>query len=367
MTRAEEVAEKEKRVRQLLEKQNLDGIVLTKRGNFAWLTAGGDNHVGNATEAGIASLLITKEKKFLITDNIEFPRLQAEEIEGLGFEPVVFPWYEGGREAAISNRAAGMKLASDLPFDGAAMMEDEIARLRWSLLEPEVERYRWLGRACAEAVSKTCRQMRPGRSEFAAAGAISAALQESGISPFVLLVAADERIKHFRHPIPTDNKIRHCCMVVICGQRWGLILSMTRLVHFGPLPEDLKRRHLAVVAVDAAAIAATRPGSTAGQVFSAIKQAYAHSGFPEEWRLHHQGGATGYAGRDWKACREDDNTPLLENQAFAWNPSITGTKSEDTIIATSSDAEILCPTPDLPTIAVQTEVGPIERADILVV
>jgi hypothetical protein len=63
--------------------------------------------------------------------------------------------------------------------------------------------------------------------------------------------------------------------------------------------------------------------------------AYRDRGFPEEWKLHHQGGSIGYTGRDY---RTNLKTPdiIQENQAFTWNPSLSGTKSEDTIVATSN-------------------------------
>jgi antitoxin VapB len=366
MTRAEEVANKMTRVQELLKREKLDGLLLSKRGNFAWLAAGGNSHVVSAMEPGIASLLVTRKEKFLLTDNIELPRLQAEEMEELGFTPVVVNWWEGGLDAALHKKTAKMKLGADIPLEKARPMESEIARLRWSLLPSEVERYRKLGADCARAMGETCQTLRPGMTEFQVGADIAGRLQARGIEPHVLLIAADDRIRLFRHPIPTENKVKKCCMVVICGERRGLILSMTRLVHFGPLPEDLKKRHQAVVEVDAAAIAAARPGSTAGKVFAAIKQAYAAAGFPDEWQYHHQGGAMGYAARDWKAHREDDPTPIVENQALGWNPSIAGTKSEDTIIAASSGAEILSPIPDWPMITLQTNIGPIPRPDILV-
>jgi hypothetical protein len=78
-------------------------------------------------------------------------------------------------------------------------------------------------------------------------------------------------------------------MLVLCGRCWGLVCSITRLVHFGRLPDNLCRKAEAVARVDATFITATRPGRTLGEVFRRGMAAYAETGFPDEWRLHHQG------------------------------------------------------------------------------
>jgi Xaa-Pro aminopeptidase len=136
-------------------------------------------------------------------------------------------------------------------------------------------------------------------------------------------------------------------------------------VNFGPLDRDLEQRHRAVTQVDAAFLAATRPGNTVGAAFRSGLDAYATTGFPDEWRLHHQGGPTGYAGRDYRANAEGEAV-IQENQAFAWNPSIAGTKSEDTILATATGPEVLSLTPDLPSLYVETGDFRIERSAILI-
>jgi hypothetical protein len=47
----------------------------------------------------------------------------------------------------------------------------------------------------------------------------------------------------------------------------------------------------------------------------------------------HQGGVTAYENREVQA-RLDSTHQIAVGQAFAWNPSITGTKSEDTMLLT---------------------------------
>ena len=82
--------------------------------------------------------------------------------------------------------------------------------------------------------------------------------------------------------------------------------------------------------------------------------------------MHHQGGPTGYG------CREFVVTPdtkgfLREGQAYAWNPTILGTKCEETTYLKDGRVEILTRTKDWPCTVVETEYGSLDVADILIV
>ena len=86
MSLADEIKEKERRVREFLRTKKLKALLLKRQANFSWMTCGGLNLVGIATEVGATSLLITKDEKFLISNNIEAPRMVEEEgLERQGF------------------------------------------------------------------------------------------------------------------------------------------------------------------------------------------------------------------------------------------------------------------------------------------
>jgi hypothetical protein len=120
-----------------------------------------------------------------------------------------------------------------------------------------------------------------------------------------------------------------------------------------------------VARVDTAFIANTRPGTEVCDIFRRALDCYRETGFGDEWQLHHQGGATGYAGREYKATANSSQV-VQSNQAFAWNPSITGTKSEDTVIALEDETEIISASPGWPMVEVALEGRVWPRPDILV-
>jgi hypothetical protein len=101
-------------------------------------------------------------------------------------------------------------------------------------------------------------------------------------------------------------------------------------------------------------MAHTCPGVPAREVLQKGIDAYRGKGYPDEWKLHHQGGSIGYTGRDY---RVNFKTPDLiqENQAFTWNPSVTGTKSEDTILATSKGLEMITRPIRYPALSLEVE------------
>ena len=139
-------------------------------------------------------------------------------------------------------------------------------------------------------------------------------------------------------------------MIVVCARRHGLVASSSRIICAGDIPSDLQRRTESCAAVNAALYAGTVPGATGSQLYAAAAGAYAAQGFADEINKHHQGGACGYRTRDWVA--HPDGTDIVHaNQAFAWNPSITGTKTEETAILVDGSLEIITATTSFPTIS----------------
>lgn len=334
----EELAEKRRRIVVLLDAEGLDALLLTQEASVAWITGGGATRVSIGGGDALTSVLVMKDETvYVLADAIEAPRIAAEEVPEQGVHIKVYPWEQGrigDRARIITEIVGGGAMGADAPvagFASARVLHDEVIRLRSSLLEPEIARYRWLAQMTANLLEAAARAVQPGMTEQQIAASYIGPLMAHGIQTPVALVAADERIHRFRHPLPTDAVVRQHVLLVAGATRWGLNASASRAVYFGKLPDDLRRKQKACAMVDLAFINATKPGSTAAEIFAAGTRAYEDAGFPDEWRLHHQGGAAGYAGREWTITPTGTET-VQEGQAFAYNPSITGTKSEDTFV-----------------------------------
>jgi Xaa-Pro aminopeptidase len=194
-----------------------------------------------------------------------------------------------------------------------------------------VERMSWIGRRLGDALATVVHGVAPGDTEHGLAAAALGALGTDSIRLPVLLVAADERIARYRHPIPTERGVERRVMMVAVAERWGLHVAVTRFAELEPPGDDLARRMAAADGVHRAMVAATEPGATFGDVLDVARRAYADAGFPDEWTLHHQGGSIGYQGRE-RIATPGDRTPITDGMAFAWNPSVAGAKAEETFV-----------------------------------
>ena len=372
MTRSEEFATKRRRIAALIEAQGLGGLLLGRSSSWSWATCGGEANVATNSETAVAALLCTPQRDYLLADRIEMPRLLAEELgdptaslgTSLPFEPVEFPWHEPARRATLAAELAPGPLGADIPIAGARPLAGAVARLRFDLTPAEQERFRALGRVTGAAVEAAARAVAPGMSEWEIAGLLAAETFRRGAAPVVTLVAADERVRRFRHPPATTKKLERYAMLVLCARRHGLIASATRLVHFGPPPPDLRERAHACTQVDAAVLAATRPGTTIGAVFTRLQAAYAEAGFADEWRDHHQGGLAGYENREVVATPGSD-VAVRAGQAYAWNPSIAGAKSEDTVLVSEGGCEVLTATGDWPLVEIEMQGRVVARPAVL--
>jgi len=360
----DEITLKKNRVRDLLGSLGLGGIYIKRHGNFAWLTGGGCNYVGIATEVGVSGALITPEGEYLVCNNIEAPRMIEEEgIEDQGYEVRAFPWHQDREREILSELVAG-PLGADVALPGARNVAADLAALRYSLTPWEVERYRTVGELTSTAIEETAAGVRPGDRETAIVGRLAARLWDLGLDYITIFCAADDRIGRFRHPLATARQVDKRAMLCVNARQKGLIVSLTRFVQFGKVPEDIRRRYDANVRVDCVLMANTVPGRPAADAFRKGMEAYKEAGFEGEYELHHQGGAIGYEGRDYKVTF-DSQQIVQENQGFTWNPSITGAKSEDTMLATKDGPVLLSHPVTFPVLEQEVEGHKFERPDIL--
>jgi Xaa-Pro aminopeptidase len=330
---------KQDRLRALIAERQLDALLLQRVGSFAWATCGAASYVNTAAANGEATLLIAPSGLHLLTNNIEATRLEGEEqLAAQGWQFHVAPWYES--QDTLRRLTSGLRLGADGPIPGAVDLSYDFARLRANLTAEEGERFRKLGLLCAEAIDQAVRAVRPGQTEYEISARLALEADRRGAQAIVNLVATDERVFSFRHPLPTGKELARYAMLVLCGRRWGLVCSVTRLVHFGHLPDDLRRKADAVAQVDATFLENSRPSQTLGQIFERAAAAYAACGFPDEWQRHHQGGPAGYEPREYLAAPHSQDL-VQAGQVYAWNPSITGTKSEDTVLVTEAGVEVL--------------------------
>ncbi|MFA6765310.1 MAG: peptidase M24, partial [Sphaerochaetaceae bacterium] len=138
----------------------------------------------------------------------------------------------------------------------------------------------------------------------------------------------------------------------------------TRYVNFVPVDRSLMAQYRANVEIDLAYMTNTIVGKSYQHALLAGQAAYEKLGYREEFDKHHQGGPIGYNPREYRVDFSHDIL-VVENQGFCWNPSITGTKSEDTILVTSKGFEFISRPVIYPTIEVTYDGKNYTRADIL--
>jgi Xaa-Pro dipeptidase len=350
----EELAEKHNRVLQYLDQNSLAGLLLLNSTNIAWYTGGSEVHISITSPNGACALLITRERVVILADAIEAPKVEKEALKTyLAISPVsarmeVRRWYDSLWKQ-VDSLAKGLVLGTDEPLAPGLLKSStqsgsvsfrlcgrDFTRLRYRLTPQEIERYRSIGKRSAVAIENAALKVRKGQSEFEISAFLNQAMINFGLLPTLSLIAADQRIVDYRHPVPTVKTVENYCMLVTCARGGGLICSASRIVHFGPLSAELRRRHNAVVQVDGELLARSHPNASMSAIFDSVKEAYAKQGFHGEEELHHQGGATGYLAREYK-CEPVSEDNLYESQAVAWNPSIAGTKSEDTYLVSAAN------------------------------
>jgi Xaa-Pro dipeptidase len=323
---------------ELMERHRLGAVLLRRPENFAWYTGGGNSRVEYAAPEGAADLVVTRTAEYVLASTIEAPRMRDEETPGL--EVVEYPWHEGPT-AALRQLVGAVEIGADVSLPGTTGIRDELSSVRRVLDPDAIAKLRSVGADLGAALADAAAELSAGMSENDAAAAIASACRARALVPTVLLAATDARIRRYRHPLPTDAPLERRAMLVASAQRGGLYANLTRIDWFEEPDSETERRQAACDEIlERMREEATRPGRTLAEAFADCRRFYADAGFAGEWRLHHQGGITGYASRELIATPHTD-VPLEAGQAFAWNPSVTGAKAEETFVLTEAGAEVV--------------------------
>ncbi|MFC7138994.1 M24 family metallopeptidase [Halosimplex aquaticum] len=343
MTHREAVRE---RLDALLSDRGLEAVWFARPASFTWAT-GGNNVVDRASPLGVAAAGYDGEEFTVVTDNIEASRLAEEELPD-DVTVAQADWFEADLDEAVAD-VSPTPAAAD--FDVGGFEDVDPTPLRQPMTDRDVENYRSLGEEAAEVLENVVREAGSDDEEREVGGRLRDRLFARGIESPVVLVGSGKRCQQYRHFTTGDAELGEYAIASITAVRDGLHASVTRTVAFDA-PDWLDERTEIATRVEASALAATqrvgRAGGTASDVFSAIQDAYAEQGYEGEWRNHHQGGAAGYAGREWFATPDAEN-PVHLPMAYAWNPTVQGAKSEDTHLVTEDDIELLTGTGDWPT------------------
>jgi len=283
---------------------------------ISWLT-GIRGVVNIATTDACAQVWVTETSVTLKSNNIESLRLLEEELRGIPVLLDEYPWYQSYKFGEERTEAV---LTEDDISSELFYLQSVLDAWEWNMLNELVEDTS----ACVEQVGL---DVKKGESELEIGAKIARLMYEREIEPIVLLVGADERALKRRHPLPTTRCVEQYVLISVCGRRHGLVASVTRAVHFGALPDWLRRSHIISSTVNVRAMKASKNGASLGSIFSEIQRTYSEFYEGDEWKKHHQGGLTGYAPRT-RLATPLDNTVLYEGMAVAWNPTIAGAKSE---------------------------------------
>jgi len=361
--RRDDVEAKHQRVIEYLEKTGYDAILLHRADSLAWFTSGGDLGIDSATEAGAATIFVSKKCRSLIADNVQSVRIFEEELAGLGFQLKERSWTDDPA-VLVTALARDKKVATDVPHPGLILASKPLRSLRHPFTTIERQRLRELGRTLTIAVEETCRKFHRGEAEADVAGHLSHRLLREGVTPVGLRVASDDRLNRYRQPTFKAAEINNRATIAVIGRRHGLCAAVTRTVSFGKVDPLVRTEHALAAMVDATCIFFSRPGETVADVFRRGKRIYEKFECPHEWTLDYQGSQIGYSPREM-VFRPDSLATLAHGMAVCWSPSVGSSRSEDTVVVDTRGFEVVTEAQNWPKIEVFVKGFSLSRPGIL--
>ncbi|MEK6236257.1 MAG: M24 family metallopeptidase, partial [Planctomycetales bacterium] len=270
--RLDEQKLKHQRVREFLEDEQYDGLLLENRENFSWYTTGGSNLLGAAGET-CASLFLTAKDAVAVIQEPHVDRMVEEQLQGLMLEVKRVPC---NRDLTpyLERLRRGLRTASDGGTLGTAKEDVKLARLRIALTPLERDRYGEFGRLLSHAVEATARTFERGETEAEIAGQLAHRLIKRGITPLELHVAGDDRLGQFPRPVYTQRPVERRCWVVAVAEYYGLCAVTGRMISFGKPDKTFRTDCEDCSKAAAAGIYFAQPGVSGSELHEKMSRRY---------------------------------------------------------------------------------------------
>jgi hypothetical protein len=346
----------------LLQEVGCEGLLVVEPENVAWLT-GGATARGLVDVSAAPCLFYTSDQRWILCGNVDSQRFFDEEVDGLGFLLKEWPWH-WGRSQLLADLCHGRKVASDRLRTETEFIGERLRRKRWNLDKYDQACAAALGQIVVHALEATCRTMTAGQTEREIAGQLSHRLLHRGAQPLVVSVAADGRSQLYRQPGFTSAPVEKYCVVSATVRKYGLCVSASRTVSFGPADPGLRQAHDTATKVSAGYVAATWPDSVPREVLLTGRRIYQVCELEHEWQLAPQGFITGWAPAELTFTPKTED--LFESGwTVTWRPSAGAALSCDTFLVSEEGPRPLTPVEFWPLKRIRIQGADFLRPDIL--
>ena len=363
LVRSTIIKQKQKRIRDWLETQGYDALLIQNPCNYAWFTAGSEPPLASHSSE-TASLFLTSDSRVVLCNNIDSSQIFDVDLFGLGFQLKERSWQEP-LSTLVQDICQGRKVASDSAFPGTIDCSKELAQLRLPLSKWEARKLQEIGKDVAHAVEATGRHCQQGQTEAEIAGQVSHRMVKRGIVPVRIQVWVDGRCSRYHHSRPTAKELEKFCTILAIGRKEGLSIGLARTLSFGTPPLQVAEQFQKATLAQATGLCFTQSGKSFQDVWDRVKRIYEKLGHPDQWQSADQVEVTGYQSTEI-VLRPQIEYQFVANTALFWHASIESAIVGDSLLIEKDQVEILTPTKNWPKLNIEVKGNSVPQPNILV-
>ena len=394
---SQEFNAKVERARAFYLQENLAGLILADPANVNWMLGGDAASSVYPPGGGAPAFLVTGKSIYLIAADGELQHVQNQFAKSLVIASTSIPWTGalGSRKLYLeAERLIPQRIGTDtmpLPArplsrferrvlygdkaeekkdadpvtDRLQMLGARMRALRFPLLDPELERYRAFGKQLARVCESVARQIEVGQSDFEITALAARELYRQELVPVSIRIALDDTAMTASSVAPRGETLARFAQISLTARKSGLHASVTRLVHFGPVPEKLAKRQNGVTKTMAGLIEALKPGQKVAEMIKPVPPPGGQEKVARVWQALPLGWSTGYQEKEFFLSPIGQEF-VDEGMVCVLQPQLEGARIEETVRLESKGFEILTAPGDWPVLELTVRGQSLKLPGILV-